>query len=241
MAAAAGGGCLRAVSETAPIPAREAPWKAGVRAALANLVPGLIVQLAMIGLLVCYYISPGFQEFLGRLAEIKESWGWSYSALSGVVAGGVLPELMRIGVFQRGRVRRSNFSELVFAIPFWGFMGTVVDFFYRLQALWFGDEATVAAVVPQVLVDQFLYNPLFAAPFTVWLYAWKNRGYRWHARFFTAAYYRERVVPALIATWGVWIPIVTVLYTLPEPVQIPMFSLALSLWVMIYSWMSREE
>lgn len=219
---------------------REAPWKAGLRAARANIVPGLLVQGAMVALLVCYYVSPTFREWLGALAGVKARWGWVYSALSGVVAGGVLPEIMRVLVFQKGRVRRTNFEELCFAVPFWGCMGVVVDFFYRAQAYWFGDEATFAAVAPQVAVDQLLYNPLFSAPVTVWLYAWRNHGYRWQRRFFTVDYYREKVVPTLIACWGVWIPIVIVLYTLPEPVQIPLFSLALTLWVMLYSWMSRE-
>mgnify|MGYP007080475060 CR=1 FL=1 len=69
-----------------------------------------------------------------------------------------------------------------------------------------------------MLVDQFLYNPLFAAPFTAWLYDWKNSGYRMNGirRFFTAAYYQETVVATLFATWGVWIPIVTILYSLPS-------------------------
>ncbi len=40
--------------ETLPIP-REAPWQAGLRAAQENLVPGLIVQGLMLGLLLAYW------------------------------------------------------------------------------------------------------------------------------------------------------------------------------------------
>ncbi|MBB5351246.1 hypothetical protein HNR46_001482 [Haloferula luteola] len=220
---------------------REAPWKAGLRAAKANLVPGLVVQIAMVGLLVGYGFSVSFRGLLESLAEVKARWGWPYSALSGLVAGGILPELLRVVVFQKGKLKSANARELVFAAPFWAGMGTVVDFFYRAQAMWFGDEARIEVVVPQVLVDQFVYNPIFAAPVTVWLYAWKNHGYRWQRRFFTAAFYRDKVVPSLVACWGVWIPIVTVLYTLPEPVQLPAFSLALCLWVMLYGWMAGED
>ncbi|GAA5484275.1 hypothetical protein Hsar01_03517 [Haloferula sargassicola] len=223
-----------------PAAVREAPWKAGVRAARANLVPGLVVQLTMVGLLVSYDVYPTFREALGHLAETKVRWGWIYSGLSGAVAGGVLPELLRIFVFQKGRLRRSNLSELGFAIPFWAVMGIAVDFFYRGQALMFGDEAKPSVVIPQVLVDQFLFTPFYANPVTVWLYGWKNRGYRWPERAFTLGFFREKMLPALIANWGVWIPIVCVIYTLPEPVQIPMFSLALSMWVMLYSWIARE-
>lgn len=195
----------------------------------------------MLALLIGYYTHPPTREVMLRLAEVKREWGYAYSALAAVVAGAIIPEMLRLFVVQKGSLVRKNFTELLFAIPFWGTMGAVVDLLYRYQALWFGDEATPSVVVPQVLVDQCVYNPLFAAPVTVWLYDWKNRGYRLTRDFFTIGYYRDKVVPALFATWGVWIPVVIILYTLPEPVQIPLFSLALSLWVMLYAWMSEDR
>lgn len=220
---------------------REAPWRAGLRAARANVVPGLIVQALMALLLCLYYFHAPARAGFDRLAETKQAWGFGYSVLAAAVAGAVVPELLRIVLKQRGRPARKNLAELLFAIPFWGAMGFIVDVFYRCQASWFGDEPVPSVVIPQVLVDQFLYNPLFAAPVTVWLFDWKNRGYRMTREFFTARYYRDHVVPALFATWGVWIPVVTVLYLLPEPVQIPLFSLALSLWAILYAWMSEEQ
>ncbi len=222
-------------------PAPNSPWLAGWRAARANLVPGSMVQLAMLALMLAYFHHEPTREMLGRLAATKARWGFTYSALAGVVAGALLPELLRVIAFQRGRPRRRNLARLAFTVPFWAGMALVVDQFYRWQALWFGDEATPAAVIPQVLVDQFLYNPLFAAPVTVWLYDFHNRGGRFHPDSLTARYYRDRIVPTLFATWAVWIPVVTVLYTLPEPLQIPLFALALTLWVLIYTWMSEEK
>lgn len=222
---------------------REAPWAAGLRAARANLVPGLMVQAAMLGILLAYFFYPPMRGWLDRLAEVKARWGYGYSAVAAIVAGAIIPELMRIVVFQNGRVRRENFANLLFSAPFWCAMGLVVDFFYRQQAQWFGAEATFAVVWKKVMVDQFLYNPLFAAPITAWLYDWKNSGYRIQriSKFFTAAYYKEIIVPTLIATWGVWIPIVSILYSLPTLLQIPLFALALSLWVMLYTWMSEAR
>lgn len=215
----------------------------GLRAARANLVPGLMVQAAMLAILLAYFFYPPTRNWLDGLAQVKARWGYGYSAVAAIVAGGIIPEVMRIVVFQKGQVRRENFANLLFTVPFWCFMGLVVDFFYRQQAQWFGAEATFAVVWKKVLVDQFLYNPLFAAPVTAWLYDWKNNGYRMKgvSRFFTVAYYRETVMATLIATWGVWIPIVTILYSLPSLLQIPLFGLALSLWVMLYTWMSEAR
>jgi hypothetical protein len=216
---------------------------AGLRAARANVVPGLVVQAMMLCLLLAYQFHPATRDALGRLAMVKERWGYGYSAVSAIIAGALIPELLRVVVFQRGRIRRSNAANLRFSIPFWCFMGTVVDGFYRVQAVWFGDSAGFPVILKKVLVDQFLYNPLFAAPFTAMLYDWKNSGYDHRAwrGFLKAGYYRDVVVPTLCATWGVWIPVVSILYSLPSPLQIPLFGLALSMWVMLYTWMSEKR
>ena len=94
-----------------------------------------------------------------------------------------------------------------------------------------------------VLVDQLLYAPLIALPLTCWLYDWKNSGYRLAGvrRFLTAAYFRDVILPVIFANWGVWLPIVCILYSLPSLLQVPLFALALSLWVLIYTWISEQR
>ena len=224
-------------------PTREAPWLAGIRAAKANIIPGLLVQGLMLTLLLAYYFYPPTTRWLNQLAVIKEDWGYGYSALSAIIAGAIIPEIMRVMIFQKGKILFRNLNHLLFSIPFWCFMGTAVDFFYRCQADWFGSEVTFPVVAKKLVVDQFLYNPLFAAPFTAALYDWKNRGYGGHqlGQYFTPRYYQNVVIPTLFATWGVWIPVVSILYSLPSLLQIPLFGLALSLWVMLYTWMSEKR
>lgn len=197
----------------------------------------------MLAFLLAYYFYPPTRSWLDALAEIKARWSYGYSAVNAIVAGAVIPELLRIFVFQKGKVRRLNFANLLFTVPFWSVMGMVVDFFYRCQAGWFGAEVTFPVVLKKVLVDQFPYNVLFAAPMTTWLYDWKNRGYSFHGLggLFTAAYYRDNILPTLLATWGLWIPVVSILYSLPLLLQIPLFGLALSMWVMLYTWMSEQR
>ncbi|HEX7261291.1 MAG TPA: hypothetical protein VF258_05710 [Luteolibacter sp.] len=223
--------------------APEAPWMAGLRAARANVVPGLIVQGLMLSMLLAYYFYPPMRHWLDQLAEIKSRWSYGYTALSSFFAGAVIPELLRVLVFQNAKVHRANFKNLLFTVPFCCFMGVVVDFLYRCQAGWFGTEVSFAVVLKKVLVDQFLFNPLFSGPISAWLYDWKNQGFRFEgtAAFFTAAYYRKVVLPILFATWGMWFPIVTILYSLPLQLQIPLFGLALSLWMILYTWMSEQR
>lgn len=216
---------------------------AGLRAARANFVPALIVQSIMLGVVLCYYFYPPTTRWLNNLAELKEAWGYGYSALASVIAGGLIPEVMRVLVFQKAKVTAQNCHNLLFTVPFWGVTGMIVDLFYRSQAAWFGTEVTFSVVATKVLVDQFLYNPLFAGPSGAWCYDWKNSGYSFRnlGRFITWKYYREVIVPILFATWAVWIPIVAILYSLPSLLQIPLFALALAMWVMLYTWMSEAR
>ena len=57
----------------------------------------------------------------------------------------------------------------------------------------------------------------------------------------TAGHYRDVIVPILFATRGVCIPIVTIPYSLPSELQIPLCGLALSIGVMLYTWMSEQR
>lgn len=221
----------------------ERPWHAGLRAARANLVPGLIVQAVMIVTVLAYFYAPSTREIFDFLGSLKERWGYGYSAVSAIIAGAIIPEILRIVVFQKGRAGRHNLGNFLFATIYWGISGMQVDLFYRLQGEWFGTTADVGTVLKKVFVDQFLYCPLFAAPQAAIIYDWKQIGFAHHhlRGFFTADFYRRAVVPTLFATWGVWIPIVAALYSLPSLLQIPLFSLALSLWVMLFTWMSEQR
>jgi len=231
------------MSESAPAGKQEAPWAAGLRAARANLVPGLILQSIMLALLLGYYFYPPTTDLLNQLADLKEKWGYRYSIVASIIAGAVIPEVMRITLFQKWKLSRANFSNFLFASVYWAYSGAIVDFFYRQQAGWFGTEVTFGVVATKVIIDQFVFNPLYAAPMNAWSYDWKNSGYplRGLSRFFTRAYYKRVIIPTLVATWGVWIPVVSILYSLPPLLQIPLFALALSLWVMIHAWMSEQR
>lgn len=222
---------------------QEAPWAAGLRAARANIIPGLILQSIMLALLLGYYFYPPTTELLNKLAALKEKWGYGYSIVASIIAGAIIPEVMRITIFQKGKLIRANLGNFLFAAFHWAWSGALVDFFYRRQADWFGVEVTFSVVATKVIIDQFVFNPLFAGPVNSFAYDWKNAGYplRGLGKYFTRDYYRRTVVPTLVATWGVWIPVVSILYSLPPLLQIPLFALALSLWVMIYTWMSEQR
>jgi hypothetical protein len=214
----------------------------GSEAARANARPALIIQAVMLALLVAFYASPSVASALQRLAEFKRERGLVFVIVASVVAGALIPELFLILFFQRGRPHRGNLRNLAFTIPVWGFDGSLVDLLYRAEAHWLGDVATLPVVLGKICIDQFGYNVLFAAPFGVLTYEWKNSGFSMQPLrdLFTWRHYRDKIFPTLLATWAVWIPLMAIIYSLPLALQFPLFGLALSFWVLLLTYMTNR-
>ena len=214
----------------------------GWEAARANAVPAFILQGAMLVILISYYLSPASADFLNRLAQYKNEHGVVFVVVAAVLAGAIVPELFVVFFFQRGRFRRQNLRNLAFTVPTWGIDGILVDLMYRLNAAWFGDVTTVWVVTAKILVDQLGYNPFFAAPAEVLVYEWKNEGFSWKSvsRAFTWQHYRDKIGPTLLATWAVWGPLMAIIYSLPFALQFPLFSIALTFWVLLLTYMTNR-
>lgn len=219
-----------------------APLALGWEAVRANAIPGFILQALMLALLLGYYWSAPVAAALNHLAEYRHAHRFLFVVGAAVLAGAILPEIFLIVFFQRGRPRRQNLRNLCFTVPTWAVDGLIVDFMYRCNAFWFGDVVTIPAVLAKICVDQFGYNPFLAAPGEVLVYEWKNDGFSWRSirRALTWAHYRDKIVPTLFATWAVWAPLMAIIYSLPLAVQFPLFSLALTFWVLLLTYMTNR-
>jgi hypothetical protein len=222
---------------------KERPLTVGLRAARANLVPALVIQAAVVTFVLAYYLWEPARAWLAQAAELKREGGYLFSFVSGALAGGLLPELLTVAVFQRWRVRRENLGGLLFGVCFWGLMGMTVDALYRAQAWAFGSEVDFATVFKKTFVDQFLFTPFVSIPFTVVVLEWKQQGYRAGGlrRALGRGFYRRKVLPTVLSGMGFWLPIVVFVYSLPPLLQFPLFTLALTLWVMIITWISHAH
>ncbi|HWS89507.1 MAG TPA: hypothetical protein VN282_21225 [Pyrinomonadaceae bacterium] len=222
---------------------QERPLAVGLRAARANLVPALVIQAAVVAVVLSYYFWEPARAWLARLAEFKREGGYLFSLVSGVAAGGLLPELLTVAVFQRWRVRRENLGGLAFGACYWGLMALIVDGLYRAQAFVFGGGVDFATVLKKTFVDQFLFTPFVTIPLTVVVFEWRHAGYRRAGmpRVLSLGFYVQKVLPSVVSALGFWLPVVLLVYSLPLPLQFPLFTLALTLWVMIFTWISRAH
>src|SRR5690606_2824532 len=130
---------------------------------------------------------------------------------------------------------------LTFYVSFWLWKGVEVDAFYRAQALVFGEQADALTIATKTAVDQFVYNPLWAAPTQTVFFLWKDCDFSLAEcrRPLARASASRRVLSVLLSTWVVWIPAVAVVYSLPSPLQLPLFNLVLCFWCLLLSFVSR--
>jgi hypothetical protein len=227
------------VAPAPPVPPPSAtpargPLAQGLEATRANLLPALILQIAAVMIVFGYYFVPPVHGVLESLSQLRHRHGYVFSAVSTLTAAGLLPFFLQY--LQRDGRRFLLARHLPFILLFWAVKGMESDAFYRLQALVFGDNPYALTVVGKVVVDQFIYTPLWGVPCTVAVYRLKDVGFdlrQWDV-LPLRVFYRRRILAALITTWAIWIPAVTVIYCLPLPLQLPLQNIVMCLWVLIF-------
>jgi len=97
-------------------------------------------------------------------------------------------------------------------------MGSLVDLLYRTDSSVVRRYCQLAGGGGENLRRSIRYNPLFAAPFGVLTYEWKNNGISLHPvrELVRWKHYRDKIIPTLLATWAVWIPLMAIIYSLPR-------------------------
>lgn len=214
-----------------------APALRGVR---ANLIPGLVLQACALTLVIGYYQVDALRHALTSVGDLKVRYGYLYASLSTCLFAGILPYLV-LRVTGR-HDRRHPGREAAFFVLFWLYRGVEVDLFYRAQTAWFGDEPSVSVIVSKVLVDQFVYNPVWASPSQMLCFLWKDSGFSLER---TRASLRRqslwsRTVLVLLTTWSVWVPAVAIIYMLPAPLQLPLCNLVACFWCLLLTFISRD-
>ena len=212
-------------------------------AARANLLPGLLLQALMLVFLGLYLGSEDTRRVLESVAALKQRTGYAFSFVSYVIAAALLPELLRVAFFQRGKVTRKNLWNFVTIAPFWGGMGMLVDLLYRLQALWFGSGHEVSTMLLKVTVDQFLFSPFISAPAIIGYLHWRDARFRVAALrgMATADFFLEHIFPIIVAGWCIWIPGVSLVYFMPPALQLPVAVLIQVFWVLILTTISERR
>jgi hypothetical protein len=218
-----------------PVP-EESPWQTGLRGARATALPGAVLVSAAVGVVVAYYQSDTVHALLEQVAAFRTRWGIVYSIVATSLFAGVIPFLYLH--FNRATAATHPWRHLLFFAVFWGWKGAEVDYFYRLQAYLFGTDLSFVTIAKKLLFDQLVYNGLYAAPYGVLVYDWKDANYSWGpamADLRRPRWYQRRVLAVMIAVVGVWVPAAACIYAMPPALQLPLNSLVNCFWVILFS------
>ena len=215
--------------------------RAGLASARENMLPGVVLWIVAAAIVAGFYFFPPITKALEKLGVLKSNGGFLYSAIATGFFGGVVPSLWRS--VRNRHAGESLWKTGIFLTLFWAWKGIELDLVYRGQALLFGNGAAASVLIPKVLVDQFIYNPIWAS-WTQILAYWFIEHYFRPSSLLDKGLWRTmgwRIITVLISTWGVWIPLVTIIYAMPGNLQIPLFNFALCFWSLMLSSLTKEK
>lgn len=213
----------------------QASWR-GMR---RNFLPGVVLWSVGLSLVLAYYQLPAARPLYERIAQWKASGGFAFSALSSSLFGGAIPFLALLALRRVPRGRGLGIA--LFLIGFWALRGMEIDGLYRIQGLLFGTGTDAWTVVRKVAVDQLVYSVVWSAPFSLLAYRWKDAAF--DVRVLRAlgqrSFWLGEIPVVVVSLWGVWIPAVAIIYSLPADLQIPLFNIVLCFWVLLLETLAR--
>jgi hypothetical protein len=204
--------------------------------------PFLLLQGAALLLIVGYYWVPAVTRACVRVAEYRAHAGLIFSAIAAGLAGSVLPDLAKRIVRRDYRIDRRDVRDLVFTFSAFGFSGVFTDVQYHGFAWLYGDGHDAATVIKKVLTDQFVTTPVYGTPYWVVVYLWRRERYHPLAtiRRLRPRWYLSDVAPLLVTGWAFWIPMCSLIYSLPTALQFLLFCFSLAGWSLLMVFIAGD-
>ena len=206
-----------------------------------NLIPGIALLILGLTILFGYYLHDPTQHKLDQLAQFKDRWGFIYSMISTSIFGGLIPLLfMQLRRDMRGW---KTLKHLPWMIIFWASKGFEFDLLYRVQAWIWGEGVSVGTVAIKTTVDQLIYVPFWAVPTIVFGYLLMDVNYnlREFRRRLGKHWFRDRAFPTMVSNWGVWVPAVIIIYSLPLGLQVPTQNLVQCMFSLMLLFVMKTE
>ena len=206
-----------------------------------NLLPMLVLWFVAAAAAMLYGRSPAFREMLESLVRFQVEGGYAAAFLNRLVFCGIVPGAFILAL-PRLRPQRRALAVVLLTALWCGAWGMVCDGFYRLQQACFGAEASWSVVIAKTLVDQFVFNALVIAPSSAAFYFWTASGldFEQMRRQWPRKWISTVVLPNLMASWCVNIPVFLAIYFLPLPLQVQLSGLASSFWTLVSLGIGRR-
>ncbi len=228
--------------ETNPPPLAQL-LRPGLEAVARYWRPFVLLQGLALLAVVGYFRWPAFHQACLRLSEFRQETGLWFTAAAAALAGAVLPEAAKTLVLGQWRFDRQRRADLAYNLLLFAVNGIITDYQYRMLGFFLGTDSGYSTVLKKTLADQFITTPIYGVPYWIILYALRQHGFNWGAtlRELWRDGYVRRVLPLLIPAWCFWIPMVTLIYLLPGPLQFVLFALGLAAWSLIMVFVANRK
>jgi hypothetical protein len=205
--------------------------------------PFLLLQAAALGLVVAYYGNAQVRTVCGHLSDFKQQAGLIFSAIATALAGALMPELAKALVMGDRKLTRQRVADVCFALVIFGINGVMVDLQYRAFGVVLGQDNHPLTIVEKVLADQFVTTPLYSMPYWVFVFALRANGFDLirTVRDISLRWYLVRGMPILIPAWCYWLPMTSMIYALPGPLQFCLFCFAVAAWSLLMVFVATQE
>lgn len=204
-----------------------------------NRVPCLLLNALVVTLVASYYLYPPVAGIWQALGAFKTRWSFGFSLVSTIFSAAILPFFIQAAMGtlpKEGRVKRLMALSL-----FWGYRGMEIDLLYHIQGWLFGQGNDFRTLATKVAVDQFGYSTFWAVPTYVVALRWIDMGCSWARTNPTldCHFWTHTVLTVLFTNWLIWIPTVALVYSLPAPLQFPLFSIVMCFFILIVTLLAR--
>jgi hypothetical protein len=205
-----------------------------------NRLPCVLLNVLVVALVLSYYRWPAAAGAWAAVGAFKVKWSFAFSCVSTMFAAAVMPFSIQwmMGTLPPDR----RWKKLGLRMLFWGYRGMEIDLFYRVLGRLFGHGNDAATLATKVAVDQFIMSPLWFVPTYIIALRWIEQGGSW-ARL-RASLDREfwtcTCLTVLVTNWLIWIPALALVYSLPAPLQFPLFAVVMCFFILMVTLIARD-
>jgi len=208
----------------------------------------LLIQSCLFILVVCYFNIPAVANACRHISKLQKNGGLLLVAVAAAIAGGIVPEIAKAIVPPKskdgGKISsRVSAGDLAFVMIAFAGNGVITELQYRMFGWFMGYDGHFSTSVKKMLVDQFFTTPIYGIVYWAIIYRWKAHRFRIGPllRELGPRWYLTHVGPLLIPCWCFWIPMVLMVYSMPPPLQFPLFCLALAAWSLVMVFVTNDS
>ncbi|MEM7671861.1 MAG: hypothetical protein AAF212_00825 [Verrucomicrobiota bacterium] len=217
-------------------------FQPGVRAFHAYWRVILAFQFCGLIFVVGFYQLEIVRDAAALVTTLQAQGGVLFVALSNVVSGAVIPETVKLRF--RAKVEAPiTWKDFFFRCTLMGLGGIIVFYFYRFQESLFGSNVDALTLLKKILFDQLVFSPFVGLPFIVIGFMLHESNYQW--KIFTRELRLKNLCARVIPLWATalsfWPIMLTLIYSLPGPLQFTLFLFASAAWSLIMVLLASKQ